>query len=70
MIANLLEIEIVRHAGADRQDQRLNLGVLQHLVDPGLLDVHDLAPDRQYRLGTRVSGVLGGSESGKTLDDE
>ena len=70
MIADLGQVEVVSHARTDRQDQRLDLGVLEHLVDPGLLDIQDLASDGQDCLGTGVPGVLGGAERRKALDYE
>ena len=58
MVAGLLEVELVAHAGADGGDERLDLGVLEHLVDPALLDVEDLAAQRQDRLGVRSRRCL------------
>jgi hypothetical protein len=55
VIARLVEVEVLADAGAERRDQRLDLGVGQDLVDAGLLDVEDLAADRQDRLGVRVA---------------
>ena len=55
VVADLREVEVVGDAGTDRHDQRLDLGVLQHLVDARLLDVQDLAANRQDRLGPRIA---------------
>ena len=70
MVARLLEVELVAHAGAEGGDQRLDLGVLQHLVDPRLLDVEDLAAQRQHRLGRAVAALLGRAAGRVALDDE
>jgi len=49
----------------------LNLGVLQNLVDPRLLDVEDLAAQRQDGLRVAVAGpALAEPPAGVTLDDE
>ena len=70
VVAQLGDVEVVVHAGAERGDQRLHLVVLQHLVDAGLLDVEDLAADRQDRLEPRVAAALGRAAGGVALDDE
>jgi hypothetical protein len=57
-------------AGAERGDDRLDLGVGQHLVDARLLDVEDLAADRQDRLDPRVAALLGRATRGVALHDE
>jgi hypothetical protein len=49
-VAGRLEIEGPPRPGADDLDDRRALGVLQHVGDRGLLDVEDLASDRQQRL--------------------
>ena len=70
VVADLGDVELLADAGADGRDQRLDLVVLEHLVDAGPLDVEDLAPDGQDRLRTRVAG-LGGRAAGRVaLDDE
>ena len=42
----------------------------EHPVDPGLLDVEDLAADRQDRLDPRVAAALGRAAGRVALDDE
>ncbi len=59
VIAQFGQIELVVDTGAQRGDDRLDFGVLQHPVDPGLLDVDDLAAQRQDRLEHRVPAALG-----------
>ena len=70
VIAQLLDVELVVDAGAQRGDERLDLVVLQHPVDAGLLDVEDLAADRQDRLDPRVAALLGRAAGRVALDDE
>jgi len=43
VVAGVLDVELLADTRSERGDQRLNLVVLQHLVDPRLLDVEDLA---------------------------
>ena len=69
VIAQLGQVEVVVDAGAQRGDQRLHLVVLQHPVDAGLLDVDDLAADRQDRLEHRVAAGLGRAAGRVALDD-
>jgi hypothetical protein len=57
VVADLLEVELLADPGADGRDERLDLVVLQHLVDAGPLDVEDLAPDGQDRLRAGVAGL-------------
>ena len=44
--------------------------VLQHLVDARLLDVEDLAAQREDRLRVAVAALLGRAAGGVALDDE
>ena len=44
--------------------------LLEHVGDRGLLDVEDLAADRQQRLVVAAAGQLGGAERAVALDDE
>ena len=70
VVADLGDVELLADAGADGRDQRLDLVVLEHLVDAGPLDVEDLAADGQDRLGARVAGLGGRAAGGVALDDE
>ena len=54
----------------ERGDDRLDLGVGQHLVDAGLLDVEDLAADREDRLDARVPALASRAAGRVALDDE
>ena len=70
VVAQLGDVEVLMDPGAERGDDRLDLAVLQDPVDPGLLDVEDLAADRQDRLDPRVASTLGRAAGRVTLDDE
>ena len=69
VVAQLGQVEVVVDAGAERGDQRLHLVVLQHPVDARLLDVDDLAADREDRLEHRVPARLRRAAGGVALDD-
>ena len=64
------EVELLADARADRADQGLDLEVLEHLVQPGLLDVQDLAPDGQDGLERPLAGLLGAAAGRVALHDE
>src|SRR3954449_2985255 len=71
VVAGILELELlVANPGSDRRDERLDLVVLQDLVDAALLDVDDLAAQRQDPPGVWIPGLLGGATGRVTLDDE
>ena len=61
VVARLLDVELVADAGADGADHREDLVVGEHLVDARLLDVDDLAAQRQDRLERAVARLLGGA---------
>ena len=67
VIAQLRQVELVVDAGAG--DHRLDLVVLEDPVDARLLDVDDLAADRQDRLEHRVAAGLGRAAGRVALDD-
>src|SRR5690606_9975157 len=70
-IAKPGKVEIVAaDARAERRDDRLDLLMPEHLVDPRLLDVEDLSADRKDRLELAHAALLGGSTCGVSLDDE
>ena len=69
-VAQLGDVELVVHAGAERGDEGLDLVVLQDLVDPRLLDVEDLAADREDRLRLRVARSPRRAAGAVALDDE
>src|SRR5450631_1701156 len=70
VIARLGQVEVLTDAGAKARDEGLDLVVGQDLVDPGLLDVEDLAADGQDRLVVRVAPSNRRTAGGVTLDDE
>jgi hypothetical protein len=49
-VAGLIEVEAAARAGTDHLDDRRALGVLEHVGQGRLLDVEDLAADRQQGL--------------------
>ena len=69
VVARVLDREIILDARADRRDDRPDLLVRQHLVDARLLDVDDLAAQRQDRLELPVAPLLGGAAGGVALDE-
>src|SRR5688572_28954974 len=69
VIAELRQVELVVDAGAEGSDHRLDLVVLEDPVDARLLDVDDLAADRQDRLEHRVAPRLGRTTGRVALDD-
>lgn len=69
-VARRVDVEGAPGAGPDHLDDRPALGVLEHVAHRRLLDVEDLAADRQQRLELRVAGELGGAERGVALHDE
>ena len=68
VVARLLEVELVADAGAHGADHGEDLVVLQHLVDARLLDVDDLAAQRQDGLEAAVAGLLGRAAGRVALD--
>ena len=74
VVAQLFEVErafafAVADARADGGDHGADFGVLQHLVQARLLDVDQLAANRQDRLELPVAALLGRAAGGITLDD-
>ena len=73
-IAELLDVEgtllvAITDACADRRDHGLDLGILEYLVETGLLHVDELASDGKDRLEAAVTTLLGAATCGVTLDD-
>ena len=56
-------------AGPERHDQRPDLVAREHLVETRLLDVENLALERQDRLKLAVASLLRGPAGRITLDD-
>ena len=59
----------VADAGADGGDEGADFLVGEHLVEPGLLGVDELAAQGQDRLVAAVAALLGGAAGGVALDD-
>jgi hypothetical protein len=69
VVAQLVLVELLgQEARADRAHDRLDLVVVEDRVDRRLLDVQDLALERQDRL-ERHARLLGGPAGRVTLDD-
>ena len=68
VVPGLLNVELIVDTGPDRSDHRLNLVVGQNLVDPALLNIQDLSPEGQHRLGCAIPGLLRRATGGVTLD--
>src|SRR5262249_56580860 len=70
VIPQLLDGEILgADPGSERRDHRLDRVAAQHLVEACLLDVQDLAPDRQNRLELAIPTLLRRAAGGITLYD-
>src|SRR6185436_4969530 len=59
-----------RDPGAERRDQRPDLGRREHLVEARFFDVQDLPAKRQDRLELPVAPLLGAAARAVSLDDE
>ena len=70
VVAELLEVELLADARADRGDHRLDLVVRENLVDAVLLAVDDLPAQRQDRLVGAVAAHLRRAAGAVALDDE
>ena len=69
MVAQLRQVELIAHACADRGDQRPNLVVREHFVEPALLDIQDLTAQRQDGLEAPIAALLGRTTGRVALDD-
>src|SRR6185369_4124871 len=70
-VAQLLDREVVgADAGAERGDDRADLLVAEHAVEARLLDVQDLAAQREDRLGPPVARLLRRATGRIALDQE
>ena len=69
VIARLVDLELFLDAAADRGDDRADFLVRQHLVDARLLDVDDLAAQRQDRLEVALASLLGRAAGRVALDE-
>ena len=70
VVAELRDVEVLlADAAAERRDHRPDFLAAQHLVEAGLLDVQDLALERQDRLEAAVAPLLGRPAGRVALDD-
>ena len=73
VVAELREVEAVADAldpGPERDDQRPDVLAGDDLVEARLLDVEDLAAERQDRLEAAIAALLRRATRGVALDDE
>ena len=68
-VTALREVEVLADARAEGRDHRADLGIGEDLVESCLLDVEDLAAQRQDGLEAAVAALLGGAACGITLDE-
>ena len=69
VIAQLIYVELVAYAGAERGYDRRELVVAVDLVGAGLFHVQHLAPEREYRLEARVAPLRSRAACRVALDD-
>src|SRR4029077_15203404 len=70
VVAQLADVEIFRaDAAAERRDHRLDFVAREHLVEPRLLDVQNLALERQDGLEPPIAALLGRAAGRLALHD-
>ena len=70
VVAELRDVEVLgADAAAERRDHRLDLVAAEHLVEAGLLDVQNLALERQDGLEATIASLLGRPAGRLALDD-
>ena len=70
VIAQLLQVEVLPHAAAEGGNHGLDFVVGQHMIEPRLFDVQDLAAQRQNGLEMPVAPLLGAAAGAVALDEE
>ena len=70
VVAQILDAELLADVRAHGNNQRLDFGVRQHLVQARALDVEDLPTKRQDGLEVSVSALLSAATGGVTLYQE
>src|SRR4030042_5800472 len=70
VVPGLVHVELGFYARAEGGYHGAYLHVLEHLVEPGPLDVQYLAPQREHCLEGSVSGLLRAASCGVPLDQE
>ena len=69
VVAQLREVEALADPGAEGDDQRPDVLAREDLVEAGLLDVEELAAQRQDGLEAAVATLLGRAAGRVALDD-
>src|SRR5262245_30704906 len=70
VVAQLADVEVVVDPSAKCGNERLDLIVLQYPVYAVLLDMEDLAADRQDRVDQRIATTLGRTSGRVSLHDD
>ncbi len=70
VVPGLVRVELLADPSPEGRDHRLHLVVGEGPIEPGLLDVEDLATQREDRLRLRVASLHGGTAGRVALDDE
>src|SRR6184192_3663620 len=70
VVSNLAQVELLGDARPDRGDERPDFLVLQHLIEPRLLDVQDLPAEWEDRLEFAAAALFGRTARGWPFDDE
>ena len=70
VVAELVDVEVLgADAAAERRDHRLDFVAAEHLVEAGLLDVQNLALERQDGLEATIAPLLGRPACRLAFDD-
>ena len=69
MIAELIDVELIADARAERNDQRIELVVAVDLIDARLLNVEHLAPHGENGLEAGVAPLNGAARGAVALDN-
>ena len=69
VVAKLFFVEIIPHTGSQCQDDVSYRLASEYFFHARLLNVEDLAPQRQYRLKLAVAPLFGASTGAVSLDD-
>ena len=70
VIPELLLVEVVRNACAERHYNGAELIVADNLVESALFNVEHFSPKGKNRLDSSVSSLFGGAACGVSLNDE
>ena len=70
VIAQFVDVELIFDAATERGDEGADLCGGDDLVEARLLDIEDLALERQDRLGATIAPLFGGAACRVALDDE